>query len=46
MAGALVGRGGARGAARTAGGLAKLVIRQITEGPSQQPKAERRNTTH
>ena len=40
MAGALLGRGSATGAAKAAGGLARVVIRQITEGPND------RNTTH
>ena len=34
MAGALLGRGSARGAVKTASGLARVVIRQITEGPN------------
>jgi hypothetical protein len=40
VGGAIVGKGSARGAARTAAGLAKAVIRQITEGPND------RNTAH
>lgn len=39
-AGAIVGRGSARGAAKTAVGLARVVIRQITDGPND------RNTAH
>jgi len=31
MASSIMGRGSARGAAKTAGGLARVVIRQITE---------------
>ena len=31
MASSITGRGSARGAAKTAGGLARVVIRQITE---------------
>jgi hypothetical protein len=34
MAGALLGRGSARGAVKTASGLARVVIRQMTEGPN------------
>jgi hypothetical protein len=40
MAGAVIGRGGARGTLKTASGLAKAVIRQITEGQND------RNTAH
>ncbi len=40
VAGAIVGRGSARGAVKTAAGLAKVVIRQITDGPDD------RNTAH
>jgi hypothetical protein len=35
MAGALFGRGSARGAAKTASGLARVVIRQMTEGQNE-----------
>jgi hypothetical protein len=35
MAGALLGRGSARGAAKTASGLARMVIRQMTEGQNE-----------
>jgi hypothetical protein len=40
MAGALLGRGSARGAVKSAGGLARMVIRQVTEGQND------RNTAH
>ncbi|HEX2320129.1 MAG TPA: hypothetical protein VHJ18_14210 [Streptosporangiaceae bacterium] len=40
MAGALLGRRSAQGAVKTATGLARLVIRQITEGPNDRNSAE------
>jgi hypothetical protein len=49
MAGAIVGKGSARSAAMTATGLAKVVIRQITEGPRPPagPKGQNeRNSAH
>ncbi|HKR68664.1 MAG TPA: hypothetical protein VJT16_07495 [Streptosporangiaceae bacterium] len=40
MAGALVGRRSAQGAIRTAGGLVRVVVRQITEGPTDRNTVE------
>ena len=40
MAGALLGRGSARGMVRTAGDPARVVIRQITEGPNDRNSVE------
>jgi hypothetical protein len=39
VASSIVGRGSARGAAKTAGGLVKLIIRQVTEGPTDRNSA-------
>jgi hypothetical protein len=40
MAGAILGRRSAQGAVRTATGLAKVIIRQVTEGPNDRNSAE------
>jgi len=40
MAGALLGRRSAQGVLTTASGLARVVIRQITEGPNDRNSAE------
>ncbi|MGN6682238.1 MAG: hypothetical protein ACTHKL_31120 [Streptosporangiaceae bacterium] len=40
LAGALVGRRSAQGAIRTAGGLVRVVVRQITEGPTDRNTVE------
>jgi hypothetical protein len=40
MAGALLGRRSAQGAVKTATGLARVVIRQITEGKNDRNSAD------
>jgi hypothetical protein len=40
MAGALIGRRSAQGAIRTASELARVVVRQITEGPNERNSVE------